>query len=124
MSGFTCAHCGATSAHPDDAVNRYCGRCHHFCDDVRVCGVTGDFAPDPLAALSGHREPFAPCAELGTELARSICERGHERKRWVCPPHLDILMRPPAGGQVYCLVCWETEGIESVLTPLTPHPGP
>jgi len=28
-----CPHCGATSAHPKDIAERYCGACHHFCDD-------------------------------------------------------------------------------------------
>lgn len=30
----TCVHCGATSRHPDDVRERYCARCHHFCDDI------------------------------------------------------------------------------------------
>lgn len=30
---FTCPHCRATSHHPVDVAQRYCGACHHFCDD-------------------------------------------------------------------------------------------
>lgn len=29
-----CVHCGAISNHPDDIRERYCGACHHFCDDI------------------------------------------------------------------------------------------
>lgn len=31
---FTCSHCNMTSHNPNDLINRYCGWCHHFCDDV------------------------------------------------------------------------------------------
>lgn len=27
---ITCPACGATSYHPDDVANGYCGRCHAF----------------------------------------------------------------------------------------------
>ena len=29
-----CGLCGATSYHPADVENHYCGRCHKFLDDV------------------------------------------------------------------------------------------
>lgn len=32
-SAFTCPRCGATSSHPEDLANRYCGRCHAFTGD-------------------------------------------------------------------------------------------
>lgn len=32
---FTCPLCGAISHNPNDARERYCGRCHVFVDDVR-----------------------------------------------------------------------------------------
>jgi len=31
---FRCWHCGMASLNPSDARERYCGNCHHFCDDV------------------------------------------------------------------------------------------
>lgn len=31
---WTCPHCGAKSYNPEDVEKHYCGRCHHFCDDV------------------------------------------------------------------------------------------
>lgn len=31
---FTCPFCGATSHHPSDADQHYCGRCHVFVDDL------------------------------------------------------------------------------------------
>ncbi len=31
---WTCPHCGATSHNRTDAAEHYCGRCHHYCDDV------------------------------------------------------------------------------------------
>jgi hypothetical protein len=34
MQSFYCRHCNRTSYNPKDAENRYCGYCHHFCDDV------------------------------------------------------------------------------------------
>jgi hypothetical protein len=34
----TCPHCGMTTAHPNHVQNRYCERCHHFCDAVGVAG--------------------------------------------------------------------------------------
>jgi hypothetical protein len=33
-AGFTCPRCGAVSHNPNDARERYCGRCHVFVDDV------------------------------------------------------------------------------------------
>lgn len=30
---FTCPRCEAVSHNPNDAANRYCGRCHVFVDD-------------------------------------------------------------------------------------------
>lgn len=30
---FTCPRCGATSTHPDDYRNGYCGRCHDWTGD-------------------------------------------------------------------------------------------
>src|SRR5689334_23969190 len=30
---WTCTHCGAESYNPRDREERYCGWCHHFCDD-------------------------------------------------------------------------------------------
>lgn len=34
---FTCPFCGAVSHNPNDALNRYCGRCHVFVDDEEAC---------------------------------------------------------------------------------------
>lgn len=34
VGAFTCTHCGRTSWNPNDLSQRYCGNCHHFCDDV------------------------------------------------------------------------------------------
>jgi hypothetical protein len=31
---WKCPHCGRRSYHPEDLANRYCGHCHHYCDDV------------------------------------------------------------------------------------------
>lgn len=31
---FTCPSCGAVSHNPNDAAQRYCGRCHFFVDDA------------------------------------------------------------------------------------------
>lgn len=31
---FTCPHCERTSTNPQDIANRYCGHCHHFCDEL------------------------------------------------------------------------------------------
>ncbi len=39
--GYTCAHCGTESFHPRDLEERYCGRCHHFCDDVDMLAKLG-----------------------------------------------------------------------------------
>lgn len=30
LGSFTCPACGTTSLHPDDALRRYCGRCHKW----------------------------------------------------------------------------------------------
>jgi hypothetical protein len=30
---LTCRRCGATSFHPTDVAERYCGRCHEFLDE-------------------------------------------------------------------------------------------
>lgn len=30
---FTCPRCGATSHHPTDAKEKYCGRCHDWTRD-------------------------------------------------------------------------------------------
>ena len=30
---YVCPRCGAKSWHPDDAKNKYCGRCHRFEDE-------------------------------------------------------------------------------------------
>lgn len=29
-----CEHCGARSYNPADIFYRYCGSCHHYCDDA------------------------------------------------------------------------------------------
>jgi hypothetical protein len=56
----TCPHCGMTTAHPQDVQNRYCGRCHHFCDDS---ATAADRIADVLRAarlvreLVGRNEP-------------------------------------------------------------------
>lgn len=46
---FVCHHCGIKSYHPADAINRYCGRCMHFCDDFdrrrRLVTVDEAYAP-------------------------------------------------------------------------------
>lgn len=34
--GYTCPHCRRTSYNAHDKANRYCGGCHHFCDDVEA----------------------------------------------------------------------------------------
>ena len=34
LARHVCTHCRMSSHRPDDIVNRYCGACHHFCDDV------------------------------------------------------------------------------------------
>ena len=31
---FACPRCGAVSHNPNDAANRYCGRCHMFVEDA------------------------------------------------------------------------------------------
>lgn len=43
--GFVCPRCLTASAHPRDAQERYCARCHAFVDDpvrhiCRQCGTT------------------------------------------------------------------------------------
>lgn len=34
FASFTCPRCGAVSYNPNDAANRYCGRCHVFVEDA------------------------------------------------------------------------------------------
>jgi len=34
LQSFYCRHCNRTSYKSKDVENRYCGYCHHFCDDV------------------------------------------------------------------------------------------
>ena len=31
---FTCPHCERSTTNAEDIANRYCGHCHHFCDDI------------------------------------------------------------------------------------------
>jgi hypothetical protein len=31
---FTCPRCGWTTFNPNDRINRYCGHCHVFVDDI------------------------------------------------------------------------------------------
>lgn len=31
---WSCPHCGRVSHNPNDEAARYCGACHHYCDDV------------------------------------------------------------------------------------------
>lgn len=38
---FTCRHCNRTSHNPNDALNRYCGYCHHYCDDADLVEEIG-----------------------------------------------------------------------------------
>lgn len=41
---FTCPVCGASSSHPDDLKNGYCGRCHEFtAEPVPDAGIEGLF---------------------------------------------------------------------------------
>jgi hypothetical protein len=39
MTTFTCPICGAVSHNPNDARERYCGRCHRFVDDPPCRGL-------------------------------------------------------------------------------------
>ena len=39
---FVCPLCGAVSQNPNDAANRYCGRCHVFADDAAEADVLLD----------------------------------------------------------------------------------
>lgn len=52
----TCPHCGAVSHNPNDVANRYCGRCHHFCDYVDAVAVdTSWIVRDARAAIKSGR---------------------------------------------------------------------
>lgn len=65
---FTCPDCGATSHHPDDVANGYCGRCHAFTGsrgsgpvstmDVPTCGGCGQ-SLNAMGELSAFRRLFA-----------------------------------------------------------------
>jgi hypothetical protein len=54
---FTCPRCGIVSHNPNDAANRYCGRCHVFFDDeahalARLVYAKPDVSIEELAELS------------------------------------------------------------------------
>jgi hypothetical protein len=106
---YTCPACGATSHHPDDALNGYCGNCHSW---TGRCAVGRRLVALPVAA------PTAEVAELAdrwdTECpAAAVCgylfltALGQVRRVGVCTDHswlLDLL----SGGQVVCLPPWLT----------------
>lgn len=70
----TCRHCGAKSYNINDWLHRYCGRCHHFCDDVdwamrlRIfrllcprCGAQ----PKTITRGLGKATLYEPCGHTG-----------------------------------------------------------
>jgi hypothetical protein len=89
---FTCPFCGAVSHNPNDALNRYCGRCHRFVDDgpppapsaeieriipaehlLKVCRpVTG---PTCCAYLASRDLSNYFCAKGSPDLRRVIDDR-------------------------------------------------
>ena len=90
-----------------------------------VCGVAGDYTSSLVRGrmtLIVVDAPIPPCPEPATELVRFRCEKGHERERIVCPAHVDILTRPREEQSTFCVVCFETKGIDSKLTPLVAVP--
>lgn len=88
--GFTCIHCGAISHNQHDIDNRYCGGCHHFCDDV-------------------DSEEFRELSALRTTAIHPKCicvwkvaddRIGYERTRHdlTCPVHRDWVLCPKGCG--------------------------
>lgn len=81
---------------------------------VDLCGVRGDVTPAP-----GDRpEPVPPCANEANNVVRFRCERGHERERKVCDAHALILFAQLPFAPTFCVVCFDADGTESLLTPL------
>lgn len=51
---ITCPFCKATSYHPEDIAQRYCGRCHVFTGDVvRMARRDRELAVEFLAMSAG-----------------------------------------------------------------------
>lgn len=76
---FTCPFCGAVSHNPNDARERYCGRCL-FVDDqihpdhvVKVCRPGS--GPGCCAYLASVEPPIYFCAKVMPDLVRAIRER-------------------------------------------------
>lgn len=68
---FTCRHCGVRSFNTNDWLRSYCGKCHHFCNDVdaamrmkilniMVCPRCGILAEEVIRGF-GRATLYKPC---------------------------------------------------------------
>lgn len=56
IGSYTCPFCGAVSHNPNDALFRYCGRCHEWGDEplpLRVAPLAGTSQPPGASLLAG-----------------------------------------------------------------------
>lgn len=71
---FTCPFCGAVSYNPNDARERYCGRCHVFVDDAIErrdrLGACRDHDTIPVRTT----EHMERCRACGTEVRADLIE--------------------------------------------------
>lgn len=55
-ASFTCPDCSATSHHPEDVAQRYCGRCHWWTGDPDLAPHRPD-APAAVSTLPADARP-------------------------------------------------------------------
>src|SRR5689334_586539 len=72
---FVCKHCGAASYSPRDREERYCGWCHHFCDDYDA----------GIRPRTRHI-----CPRCGVQLTKVIRQIGQSTRYFPCG-HKDFL---------------------------------
>jgi RNase P subunit RPR2 len=83
---ITCPQCGATSTHPTDIADGYCGRCHEF-----TTRRPSTLAAQVLAAAIAvtcpicGAEPQAPCTWAGRDPLNDPDISHHARER-AAPP--------------------------------------
>jgi hypothetical protein len=81
---FTCPFCGALSHNPNDARERYCGRCHRFVDDASWVEAEVElFAAEVgtcLAIIGGQRKPDPAFYQAGWD-AHAAGKQFHEGPR-------------------------------------------
>jgi hypothetical protein len=66
---FTCPFCHLVSHNPNDAREKYCGRCHVFVEDVLMADRLMTAAEDLIytAIINGKRQPDAAFHNAGRD---------------------------------------------------------